>query len=126
MLIVIEERGKEGIMSIVTRDGLWEMTKREINENPRGFAMEKITDKIHVNPGFVKDNPKIIILDYICVLVSARFLKVEYQSVSEKFFRRIYVPAWKIPKNISVKEVDNLSKQPAWILWFMYPEGNLM
>jgi hypothetical protein len=123
---VIKEKEKEEIMPIVTRDGLWEMTKREINENPRGFAMEKIADKIHVKPGFVKDNPRLIIVDYITILVSAGFLKVKHKSVSEKFFRIIYVPIWKIPKNITITEVDNLSKQPSWVLWFIYPEGNLM
>ena len=125
MLIVIEEKGKEGIMSIATHDGLWKMVKGEINKNPRGFPLEKISDKIHVKPGSV-NNPKLIIVDYICILVSAGFLKVKHKSVSEKFVRRIYVPTWKIPKNITVTEVDNLSKQPEWILWFIYPEGNLM
>jgi len=113
-------------MSRAVRNALWEQVKQAFNENPQGIPMEDLLDKVPIKPGFIKDNPHLIIMDYVCILRSAGFLKVKHVSVSETFFRRINVPIWKIPESITIKEVDDLSKQPKWILWFMYPEGNIL
>lgn len=109
-------------MISATHDILWERVKEIFNENPQGIPSYNIMEKFSIKSSYIKDNPHVIITDYIEVLRSAGFLKVKIYYPD----KAIYKPLWKIPKNITLKEVIQLINKPDWMLWFMYPEGNII
>ena len=123
---MIEERVREDNMSRATREVLWDLVKQTFNQNPQGIPLENLLDKIPIKPGFIEDNPHLIMTDHVDLLRSSGFLKVIHVTTSKNFFIRMHHPIWKIPKELTIKEALDLSKQPDWILWFKYPDGNII
>ncbi len=108
-------------------NNIWEKLKHILNENPYNLTLNEIIEKIPITHNIFTN--KCMLLDYTYILHKAGFVRIIHgftYSLEEKYFTTIYKLIWKIPEKLTIQETKELTSQPEWMLWFMYPEGNII